>query len=697
MSEVIILGALVAILFLACLPALRHAASGRGLHWFAVMTLARLLALTWLAAVAWKAFWGRDVRAHRSLEEELPAIIVLEDRSGSMEVRGSDGRTRADLASRARARLEAIANEQPAGRRSTIEHLVFAENVVPAGETDRLLTSGSRIHHALASVLARHAPRAVLLLSDGASTDGPAAPWVLDQARNRDIRIHAICTAEPAYLFCDRILTRVEGESEHPTRIRAVARSQGQSRDPLDLVLRVDGRPAGRVRRPAAAEQEVALRLPPTTGGWHAYSVEIEPRLDEATRENNTAWGVYRGDEEREILLVTSRPRLETALLARRWKERYGARLRVSSVRELAGDPTTAGSPAVVVLADVDPASLPDVLRDPWLSGWTPLLLLGGDYTRAWREAAGPAFPLRGVDDAELLGDPEALVRRSPSPAVARALRGGDVELPIDLVISARTAPGSTTLYRAETNAGSRPLLVADSLAEPRWLVVLTDTTWKWALCPWSDVRSGYEVIWSTCLDWLVRHAPDGSPLRLEIEPRDDEDAEVRGRVRSAARPGDAAIESCRVTITRDGKPDDSPVEVTVEPGATGATFRLTLDPRTSEPGVLWLEARATVDGHPVVSERVPVVWQPSRRETLDVRPREDLLARCTTGEAGSLAWHDRSDETIRALLDDAPAPPSVHRTESRDPSAELLLALLGFACLAAEWWVERRMRSEAS
>ncbi len=76
------------------------------------------------------------------------------------------------------------------------------------------------------------------------------------------------------------------------------------------------------------------------------------------------------------------------------------------------------------------------------------------------------------------------------------------------------------------------PLVVVDSITSPRFQVVLTDVTWKWARSPNHETRRDYERFWTAGLDWLTQTSRSAAPLVLELQPREGPGNEVRGWVR---------------------------------------------------------------------------------------------------------------------------------------------------------------------
>jgi hypothetical protein len=236
------------------------------------------------------------------------------------------------------------------------------------------------------------------------------------------------------------------------------------------------------------------------------------------------------------------------------------------------------------------------------------------------------------------------------------------------------------------------PLLVADSVVAPRFAVLLADTTWKWARHRDSEIRRDYEEFWSRCFKWLGERERSKAPIVLEVEPLEESDVELRGWVRPALDRRGALLSRCRVSIRLGGR--EAQVETEERRGRHRFRHSWKEEGREDvESGVVWLQAFAELDGKEVASERVPVACNRHLEELARVQPAAEVLRGYTTGETGSFAWYPDRAAVIAALLEVEAAPVRTTMVRKRDSSRELLIAVLAFLALGAEWWMERRAR----
>lgn len=675
---------------------LRRVTSSAGPRYYAVMLLLRAVALLVLAVLIWNIFWGPEELVVKASRQNVASeVIVLQDRSLSMELLGGPARKREELAEAIWSDVERRAEELKGKGRFRLKRYLFAEKLVDAGSGGSLSRTRSALSKAFTALLSREAVSALLLVSDGATTDGLAPPYFVDWARNRNVRIHAVCSAIPDWELVDRAIQAVVCEKKNPSTVTAKVSSVGKETSPLTITLLIDGSRSAQVHRDPVESDEIVFRLPPLQRGWHEYCVEIEPVDGEATELNNRFYGVFRLDREDRILFLHDTPRVEHVHLAnfmRSKLEKGCVTLPASKLPSEEMENQTYGYAPLVILAGVGPDKIPETLRTAWLSGKTRLLCLG-DAVGSWSREI-PAYPIADVQSMKFLGGagrPGGSVEVSAEAAAEKAFRETKLELQLDLVYEASLRHGARSIFAARADGELLPLLVTDSVLAPKFVVLLTDTTWKWARHREGSVRRDYESFWSACLEWLGDRGPQESPILLELETADEIEEEIRGWVRASPDHEGTPLLDCRVVVHAGGQK----VEVSTE-WSERHRFRYRWqrpDPTTPASGIVWLQAFASLNGKDVASERVAVAFNRDLEELSRVEPEPGVLEQYTTGEGESFAWFPGRSAVIDALLRTEAAPIRTTLARRRAPFWEFSLALLVFLCLGVEWWFERRLR----
>ena len=277
----------------------------------------------------------------------------------------------------------------------------------------------------------------------------------------------------------------------------------------------------------------------------------------------------------------------------------------------------------------------------------------------------------------------------SPEAARLQAFGENRIEGPVDLVREATVAAKAQLVLGARSGGGIVPVLVADSLSDPRFVVLLAEATWKWALNPRPEARKTYRALWSALIGWLRRKGGDENLLALRVRPGREGESEVEGWVAPAERREGARLERLRIRVDGEAKGIES------MPGGEGGRypFRLRLDARP-DGGAVWLQALAELDGKDAESERVPVVLAGSSAELRDVRPAPETLERQTTGEKGTFSWYPDRAGVIEGLFRPEAARSERWKVRKRERGREILLAGAAALLLALEWWLERRLRA---
>ncbi len=683
--------AVLLLLWVVSAATLRRVTASAGPRYYAAMLLLRTLGLLAFLLLIWKIFWGPEKLILEALHpSEAPEVIVLQDRSASMDILGKSGSTRKELSEMIWSDVVHGARRHLGRSGRPVRRYFFAENLVEESREDLILRDGTKLNQAFTELLSRETLHSLLILSDGNSTDGLVPAYFLDWARNRNIRASAICCVDPDLEIFDRSIQEVLCEQKNPFSLTVKVKSLGRERSPFEISFSIDGSRVVQLKRPPAPLQEVVFRLPPLEKGWHEYSIRIEPKPGEATDLNNTFYGVFRVDQSR-VLFIHHRPGMESVQLARFLKRELEENFFYLSAGELSADDTSLRDASIVTLADVPPNKIPKVILDKWISRRIPLVILGREPLGAWADLDLPGFPLIRVGGTRFLGQKNkasSLVSLSSHATFQEALQKNPVELKLDLLQESQLHKDALFIIGMQAEEELLPVLVSDSLEKPRYAVLLADTTWKWALSPNLETRRGYQMFWSSCLGWLRGVEQSEGDLVLEVERREDFVDEIWGSIRAADSREGISLVDCRISIGGGGPM----VQAKKIPESNRYSFRFRGEEGKIGSGVLWLQAFAGLDGVEVTSERVPVAFNRNLNELDRIHPDREMLKAFTTGEGDGFSWFGGRAEVIDSLFREATARSGGVKVKRRNPLWELLLAAAAFCCLGLEWWLERRL-----
>jgi hypothetical protein len=648
----------------------------------------RLAALGLFFLLLWWALY-RDQPLARPEEPggDPVRVAVLLDRSASMASLTAPGTTRQAVAERLLTRLQAAADAAPDAVKLEVLH--FAANLVPAEQADTLLPQATNLNQAFAATLARLPAERLLVISDGNGTDGPVPTYLRQWAANRRLEVATFCPVDPARPLPDLAVLAADAAALNPTTVTVSLAQVGTLAAPATASLLIDGRQVERQPLPASGAEALAFRLPAQAPGWHAYEVRLAAGEPEVTLRNNRYLGVFRTALRHGVLFVYGAPRVENLHLTRLLRQTYAERFSTMSVRDPALAQVTPAAYQLVVLADVALVSLPATLRQALAAGSVPYLVLTGAQTGDVTQAGLPHLPV-------MAWQPELKLRElHQAEGIVRVGLGNDVplflsprfdQLTLNLLARPRLAPRAVEVLAVDAAGQRYPLLLADQLAAPTAVVMLADTTWKWALSPVAEQRYQYRLFWNTLFAWLVddeatRHqlvletapAADGQPAtELTVAPRQ---LELLPALRQVA----IAIAAAEATET-----------VAPTRGAEGFTYRL---PHPAElPALLWLHATAQYQDDAWQSARRPLVVTAPQAEFVPVAAQPARLALLASNP--ELAFTQPGAEAlVQRLLRprEGHLPPAQAR--ERRTREELLIAAAIVLLLAGEWWLERRLK----
>jgi uncharacterized membrane protein len=504
--------------------------------------------VVWLVAIQ-PQWTGERVR------REPGRLAVLVDGSRSMSVQAGD-RSRAH---RAAGLLDRWARQDS----PPVGYHVFADDVqsVPVDQiVAQYPTDGdaTRILDAVRGVIetdARGDLGAVVIVSDGAATDGPP---VVDRVPP-GVRVHAVAVGDEVALRDDAIV-RVQADPigflRQPSQVRVEVRSSTGGERSIPVSLRKGGRVVREVEVALDDEGKGTVDIPftPERLGRAVYRVTIPVEPDDAVPENNERAFLVRVTRDRlRVLLVAGRPSWDVRFLRSFLKRdpsidlisffilRTGSDLTMASPDELALIPFPTdelfrehlGSFDLVIFQNFDygPYGMA-----PYLSRVRDYVMRGGSFAMVGGDLSFASGGYTGTPIAEVLPvtlppggagrgtavvpggfDPERmpdmvrhpLLELLPNPAANASAWASLAPLQGANVFTGLRADGQGLLGHPGHRAGGSPMpvLAVGSAGDGRVVALGTDSSWRWGMptAGRTGDPSAYDRFWDRLVRWMAR------------------------------------------------------------------------------------------------------------------------------------------------------------------------------------------------
>ncbi len=674
--------------------------------------LASLAVLRSLAVAALLLVAFRPVARLSPPSSNQIVVPVLVDVSGSMRIADADGLTRL-----ARARAIAQFELLPVLAKK------YAAPIVEVGDAH-----GSDLSGAIASVRERFRGQrvaAVVLVSDGADTGGPAA------RRTQSVPVFAVGVGAPAGLRDREVVSVAAGDprlTDASVDLDVSASSSGFGRAPYEIRLHANGSQIA-VRRVTPAgdvsSDHVRFTVVPDPARATVYTAEIPAASDEAVPENNAqSVLVPAAGRKRRVLVIAGAPGFEHSFMTRAWAADPGLDVdavvrkgknadgRDTFVIQAPADrtqPLSAGFPQrredlfaydALVLANIEGSFFTSAqlsMIADFVGERGGGLLVAGSRSLSQRGLIGT--PLEAVLPVEL--DPrragvaraslDIAGRTAPNQLVVTAdgemhpimrlgASGEDTRtkwaaLPAlaDAVPLGQPRPGAVVLaVIASADGDVSPVVAVQRYGEGRSMIFGGEGSWRWRMLAASGDRS-HELFWRQAARWLAGASPDPVSLSVPDALVPGEAASLEIVTRNAAfTPADGV--RVAAAVSRDGGRAQTLAVRRIAAGRFAADFT------PDQAGVY----RVHVDG---AADRT-VLAGGREREFADPRLNEAFLRRLARDSGGRYA---RASDAARVLasLDETAAPraePALRDLWDR-PWVIVSIAIL----LCAEWTLRRR------
>jgi hypothetical protein len=673
----------------------------RGARAAAGLLALRVAVLALVAGLIWQIFWNyEEVAEAPQATKRLPRVVVLQDASDSMTFQAG-GRPRAAQADATWETFARLAAARPA--KPEVTRLLFAGGVAAPAEATTLRRDSTQLAAALRRVLTTFRLDALLIISDGASTDGQPPAAMLDWARNRRVPLYAVAAGGATTDNFDLVAAACQVESLNPELVTGTFACHGPATAPVETTFEVDGQVRDRRQAAPAGQRRELFKIPADLAqGWHECAVAVTPVTGEITDRNNRQLGIFQVAPPQKVLFVHDAPKLENRLLVQLLRQYFPDQLEVAT----ATDPRLASvrlpDYLLVILADVSPGRLPKELQAA-APGRRPLtLVLTGTYFKEWLGSAWPGFPVKEVLASVNLA---ALSRAEGTIQVPGSNRQPNFRhfrldaLRLNLFDAVELKPGARAVLTVASGDASYPLLVADDLDQPTCLVLTSDVTWKWGLNPDPRVRSDYHAFWRVLLNWATGGPDPQHELQITFEPRPDARDLSRIKV-SYPNPGTAqGLSDVKLQVRRGQEQASVPVRdfTAAAAGGTGSgAWVCEWGNPYPRPVVVWFRATAQSGGRELNSADTPLLLPADSAELLDTRPQPERLQALVAHRETQFAPAGAAEPVLRKLLDDLQPPARERAVRRRDWHRELLFAAIIVLLLGAEWALERTLKERS-
>lgn len=661
------------------------------------------------------------------VESSEGRVAVLVDTSRSMTV-DLDGETRAEAAASVLTRWRDEGTEGA-------ELFRFGMDVgaVTWGQPLDAHDDESRLAAALEDLSADEGLGAIVVLSDGAQSDGAFTP------SGEGPRIHTIALGGDDDIRDDSVAELAADPVaflRQEAQVKLVVRRLGGSAGPIPVTLRQDDQVVREVVVDVepGGEAEVVLGFTPRRLGRSVFRVSIPVEDGDAVPANNERAFLVRVTRDKlRVLLVAGQPTWDVRFLRAFFERdpsidlisffilRTTADMTMASPDELALIPFPTdelfrehlGSFDVLFFQNFDygpyqMASYLPRIRD-YVKRGGAFAMIGGDRSFASGGYAGTPLadilpvtlpagaPGVSSEDDRLLDTApfspvlsrdmarHPLLALLPEPAANAAAWQALAPLEGTNVIEGVRGDANVLLTHPRLRAGGEPMpvLVSGEIEEGRVLAFTADTSWRWGITTGGETgdASAHERFWDRALRWLSRD-PALEPARLTTD-RERYGPEARVRVRGSLRDaGYRPLTGREISLgirRGDGR------ELTTRPLVLGGEGEVDVAfDGPLESGAY--AAFAKLDGEVIAEEGFVV--ETGGDELADPRPRPDRLEALANASGGRFIDDPANVPSLRDF--DATRTRVLGSTEHA-PFASPWAMAVALGLLAAEWWWRRR------
>ncbi len=668
----------------------RHIFRRYGLKGLLPVLALRFGAVSVLAYLVWLIFWSYEKHEDpESDERDRKRVLVLQDVSESMNFPSGAG-TRAELAEQVWTQCRRMAEKQK--RPPELQRILFAANIAEEEQRDRIRPDASQLGTALAGALSRYEMDAMIIVSDGSTTDGMPAKYVRDWIRNRGVPVYAI-GAGTTSKQTDAYVLDLSCARSNPEEIKAHVGSLGRINGTITTTLHIDGKKIATRAVDPAPKTEVSFPIPELAEDWHEFAVSVEVDNDELTDRNNLRLGAFRTHSPDKILFLYAAPKLENRHVVRFLRQLYPDLIDVSSVFDPKVGDFDPEDYFLIILGDISRKSVPGKIAAALREQKTAFMFLAGDQLKDWTSTTQRSFPVKRYIRSRNLSresKPAGEIIRDPANRHPSFRRVPFEALRLRTFEEAELADNAQRILSIQIGDVLQPLVVADKYVRPKLVVLLSQTTWRWGLAPEARARSGYNAFWRRILNWIMGVKANQHELQLQILENATNADETVINVLHQNRD---MTERLRKVVVLQNPANDAN---TLKCRDVKRNWRCNMPNPDDRPSIVWVQGRAEFEGNQLTSDRRPIVYNVNSQELFETQPHPETLQELVDEPSRFAESADAESVLTQAFAGlSKDAPQKIVR--QRNWRKELILAALVLLLVSSEWLVERTLKERAN
>ncbi len=594
-------------------------------------------------------------------ESEEQSIVLLEDRSGSMDFLGRDGKSRREIAAEIINYLKTQLDDVK------LNHLCFADIPVEEQSGMSLNRTRSQIKNSIVATLQKYSPKYIYLISDGAGESLANSLKPLKQQLVNSNR-HLYVT-NPGEKHPDLKLSLNNFKTKNPTQLSL--KTELTNGGPFETEVLLDTGQEQLNKRVTTSADPITFLLPKLKTGKHGVTVRADkvPKGD-LIPENNVWYTTCEINPKLQIpdkiLVLTSRFNRECREIHAELVQSYGDKVEWSLTGKKL--PLDVSEVKVMVAIDIAPKDLSPELKAAIQQQKSPISVVysGGSDIDKWAALVGKRANVNDLKRGDFLSSFSYTYQHAIS------------------LIYPVTNHDMTLLHTVKDGKVNYPLVLADRKREPRLMTIMTPNSWVWKMNKDSDAKIIFKRFWREIFAKSYGDIDQSHRIDLSVNL-----SQFSASIRNIQESDKIAPEFGFEIFS----PSREKSTVMIAQLESDEFFYDKFEGMKS--GIYLIQAFATVNGEKLFSERVPLAVNNLPIEAHNAHCNPELLANLTTSKTAKVDGKYYKD-TIAEMLNHMRQEPSWKITKrEKNLFGETLLFILIFVLLCLEWFLERKVMKQ--
>ena len=533
----------------------------------------------------------------------------------------------------------------------------------------------SDMNGALVKVAERQDMNSLTLISDGAATDLPIGGFAKSWLTNRGVKMYSTLADLADSKAFDVILKPQPFDQVKAQEIPFILQSKGPVKGKITLSFEVNGKIHESFETETSGESRLKFKIPnDLKPGWHTYKISCSLKNEDISAKNNMIQGLFKRQDNDQVLFLTGSPRREDLLIMRFLKKKYDEKLVHMSVHNPELHRLKLENIKALVLGNVKPEEVPTALMRRYHSGAVGVLLLAGEHLPYWGGKAGFPFRFIGVDQF-----------KPTDKDVVMMASGGDWGKDTDFerlkVRNIYKIAGGriNSILKVKTRNDLLPLAV--SFNDHKLGLFLSDLTWKWHLNPDLKSRERYFAIWNGMSMNFLDNYLTSKVINLRMT-NDDKERKIEISTAVSYPYQLDQLKNLKITLKNDFGREELPLTEMENRYISEFSY-------LNRKGIYWIQATGRIDGKLYESENIPVNLSTPSEEHFNTLINTKNLTTGLFKEENSKDFADYKPLVAKMIKDLTPVKKVT--TRNRYPLRELIAALFIFLLFGYEWFLERK------